>query len=53
MDINGEIYFALTNLFHVQIQETTTRSATTRAFAFLKKFAKFYYHKIFETISEG
>ena len=45
---SGEIAFDLTSLFHVQIQEPTSRSTTTRAFVFLAKFAEFYYHKIFE-----
>ena len=47
----GEIVFDLISLFHVQIQEPTSRSTTTRAFVFLAKFAEFYYHKIFETRS--
>ena len=42
----GEIAFDLISLFHVQIQQPTSRSTTTRAFAFLAKFAGFYYHKI-------
>ena len=33
------------NLFHIQIQEPTSRSPTTRAFAFLTTFTEFYYHK--------
>ena len=33
------------------MQEPTSRSTTTRAFAFLAKFAGFYYHKIFEARS--
>ena len=45
---SGEIAFDLISLFHVQIQEPTSRSTTTRAFVFLAKFAEFYYHKIFE-----
>ena len=49
--VSGEIAFDLINLFHVQIQEPTSRSTTTRAFVFLAKFAEFYYHKIFETRS--
>ena len=44
----GEIVFDLISLFHVQIQEPTSRSTTTRVFVFP---AKFYYHKIFETRS--
>ena len=43
--VSGEIAFELISLFHVQIQEPTNRSTTTRAFAFLAKFAEFYYHK--------
>ena len=46
--VSGEIAFELISLFHVQIQEPTSRSTTMRAFAFLAKFAEFYYHKIFE-----
>ena len=46
--VSGEIAFDLTSLFHVQNQEPTCRSTTTRAFVFLAKFAEFYYHKIFE-----
>ena len=49
--VSGEIAFELISLFHVQIQEPTSRSTTTRAFVFLAKFAEFYYHKIFETRS--
>ena len=49
--VSGEIAFALISLFHVQIQEPTRRSTTTRAFVFPAKFAEFYYHKIFETRS--
>ena len=49
--VSGEIAFELISLFHVQIQEPTSRSTTMRAFAFLAKFAEFYYHKIFETRS--
>ena len=44
----GEIAFDVISLFHVQIQEPTRRSSTTRAFVFP---AKFCYHKIFETRS--
>ena len=44
--VSGEIAFDVISLFHVQIQEPTGRSTTTRAFVFL---AKFYYHKMFET----
>ena len=45
--VSGEIAFDLISLFHVQIQEPTSRSSTTRTFVFLAKFAEFYYHKIF------
>ena len=34
--------FDLNSMFHVQIQEPTCRSTTTKAFVFLIKFAKFY-----------
>ena len=44
----SEIAFDLISLFRVQTQEPKSRSTTTRAFVFLAKFAKFYYHKIFE-----
>ena len=47
--VSGEIAFDLISLFHVQIQEPKSRSITRRAFVFLAKFAKLYYHKIFET----
>ena len=47
--VSGEIAFDLISLFHVQIQESTDRSTTTREFVFLAKFAEFYSHKIFET----
>ena len=43
--VSGEIAFDVISLFHVQIQEPTGRSTTTRAFAFP---AKFCYHKMFE-----
>ena len=43
--VSGEIVFELISLFHVQIQKPTSRSTTTRAFAFLAKFAEFYYPK--------
>ena len=36
--INGEIAFALISLFHAQIQEPASRSATTTTFVFLAKF---------------
>ena len=43
------IVFALISLCHLQIQEPASMSVATRAFVFLAKFAKFYYHKRFET----
>ena len=43
-----QIAFNLMSLFHVQIQELTRSSTTTRAFVFP---AKLYYHEIFETRS--
>ena len=46
--VTGEIAFDLISLFHVQMQEPTRHSTTTRALVFP---AKFYYHKIFETRS--
>ena len=49
--VSGEIAFELISLFHVQVQEPTIRSTTTRALVLLAKFAEFYYHKIFETRS--
>ena len=49
--VSGEIAFDLISLFHVQIQESTRRSTTTRLFVFLAKFAEFYYHKIFDARS--
>ena len=49
--VSGEIALELIRLFHVQIQEPTSRSTTTRAYVFLAKFADFSYHKIFETRS--
>ena len=39
--VGGEIVFEFINLFHVQIQEPTSRSATTTAFVFLAKFTEF------------
>ena len=42
---SGEIAFDLISLFHVQIQEPTSRSTTTTVFVFLAKFPEFYYHK--------
>ena len=50
--VSAEIAFDLISLFHVQIQEPTSRSTTTRAFVFLAKSAEFYYHKIFEARSQ-
>ena len=44
--VSGEIAFDLISFFHVQIQEPTRSSASTRAFVFLGKFLK-----IFETRS--
>ena len=35
--VSGEIAFDLVSLFHVQIQELTSRSTTTRGFVFLAK----------------
>ena len=46
--VNEEIAFDVISLFHVQIQDPTRRSTTTRAFVCP---AKFYYHKIIETRS--
>ena len=46
--VSGEIAFDLISLFHVQIQQPTRSSTTTRAFVFS---AKFHYHKIIETRS--
>ena len=51
LKVSGEIAFELISLFHVQIQEPTSRSTTTTAYVFLAKFAEFYYDKIFETRS--
>ena len=39
--VSGEIAFDLITLYHVQIQEPTKRSTTTRAFVSLAKFAEF------------
>ena len=50
--IKGKIAFTSINFFHVQIQQIATRPTTKRAFAFLTKFAGFYYQKIFETRSQ-
>ena len=47
-EVSGEIAFDLISLFHVQIQEFTRTSTTTKACVFP---AKFYYHKISETRS--
>ena len=49
--VSGEIAFALIRLFHVQIQTLASWSTTLRAFAFLAKFAEFYYQKKFEARS--
>ena len=46
--VSGEIAFELISFFHVQIQEPTSRSTTTRAFDFVEKFMD---GKIFETRS--
>ena len=46
--LNGEIVVDLISLFHVQVQEPTRSSTTTRTFIFP---GKFYYHKIFEISS--
>ena len=43
-----QIAFDLMSLFHVQMQELTRSSTTTRAFVFP---AKLYYHEMFETRS--
>ena len=43
-----ETAFQLISLFHVQIQEPTSMSTTTKAFVFLGKFFEFYYHEVFE-----
>ena len=48
---SGEIAFDLISLFHVQIQEPTSRSTTTITFVSLAKFDEFYYHKLFEARS--
>ena len=45
--VSREIAFELISFFHVQIQEPTSMSTTTRPFVFLAKFLEFYYHKIF------
>ena len=47
--VSGENSFDLISMFHVQIQQPKSMSTTTTAFVFLRKFAEFYYHKIFET----
>ena len=49
--VSGEMAFDAISFFHVQIQEPTSRSTTTRAFVFPAKFGEFYYHKIFEVRS--
>ena len=46
--VSGEIAFDLISLIHVQIQEPTSRSTTTKAFVFLAKSEKFHYYKILE-----
>ena len=53
--VNGEIAFALINLFHVQIQEPTSRLTTTRAFVFLAKFiiTKYLKQEVYDTLSIG
>ena len=51
-ELSGEIAFALISLFHVQIEDSASRSTTTRTFFFLAKFAEFYYHKIFEQVDD-
>ena len=43
--VSGEIAFELISLFHVQIQERTSRSTSTRAFVFFAKFAEFFITK--------
>ena len=48
-NISGEIVFALFSLFCIQIQEPLSTSIATKAIVSLEKFARFYYHKIFET----
>ena len=48
-EVSGEIAFELISLFHVQIQEPTSRSTTMRAIVFLAKFAECYYDKILQT----
>ena len=47
--VSGETAFELISLFHVQIQEPTSRSTATTALVCLAKFAEFYYPKLFET----
>ena len=44
----SENNFLKRKMFHVQIQEPTSGSTTTTAFA---KYAEFYCHKVFETRS--
>ena len=46
--VSGENAFDLISVFRVQIQQAKSRSTTTTAFVFLRKFAEFYL-KIFET----
>ena len=46
--LSREIALELISLFHVQIHEPTSMSTTTRAFVFLAKCLKFFYHKIYK-----
>ena len=39
--VTGEIAFALISLFHVQVQESASRSTTTRAFVFFQNLQNF------------
>ena len=50
--VSGEIAFDLISLFHVQIQQPTSRSTTTRAFAFLAKFAGFYHEVLKQDVDD-
>ena len=50
-ETSWRIALALNSLFHAQIQEPKSRLTTMTSFAFLAKFAEFYYHKMFETRS--
>ena len=47
--VSRETAFPLISLFYVPIQKPASRATTNGAFIFLVKFAKFYYHKMFET----